>query len=339
MKALVIEAPNIFRLKEVEIPRCSDNEVLIKVAAVGICQSDIDLYKGEHPNWALPRIPGHEISGVIAQLGSEVRNILLGQRVVVDPVITCGRCIFCKNNELGCIEGGLIGGTTDGGLQEYISVDSKNVIPIPDYLPLEEAAVLEPLACAFTAFNHIKVRPEHTVAVLGPGMGGLCLVQIAKAQGAGKVILTGTRDERLKLGEKLGADITVNVNERNAIQAIRDETGGHGADIVFEAAGNPTSIIQSLDIVKTGGKIVLYGAPITLIDGFDIRKVNVKNLTLISGVGPWNAFESAIVLAAKKKVLLNEMITHKFRAIDAEQAYRMVGDRKNGIFKAILTWD
>jgi L-iditol 2-dehydrogenase len=340
IKAFLIDRYEHLIQIEKEKPSPGKKEVLIKVNTVGVCQTDMELFSGkmQSPGWQPPRIPGHEFSGVIAEIGNDVTGISVGDRVAVDPVVTCGECVYCRRGELGCLCGSLIGGSCDGALQEYVAVPAKNIIKIPDEMVFEEAALLEPVSCCYTAFYNIDVRPEHTVAILGPGMGGIILAQMCKTAGA-RVILTGTRPERLELGIRFGADIAVNIREQDPLEVIMKETGGFGADIVFECSASPDGVRSTVNITRMGGTIVLYSSPILPVDGFNFSRINTQNLKLVSGIGPWKASEGALSLIRQGKVRPSEMITHRFPAEKAVEVYDMVYHRKGGIFKAVLQWE
>jgi L-gulonate 5-dehydrogenase len=339
MKAIVATEPNKLELQERDIPVAGDGQVVIKVAAVGICQTDLDVLGGkrQEKEWQPPRVLGHEICGVIFQTGDNVTSVKKGQRVVVDPVISCGECYYCKKGVLGCIDGRLIGGSTDGGLQEYVCVPAKNAVPLPDSIPTEQAAFLEPFACVLTAFRKVKVLPGDTVVVNGPGIGGLCFTQLSKNCGA-RVVLIGTRDQRLQLGKKLGADVTINIKNENAIERVLKETDGRGADIYFEASGNSGVIDAAMDMTRIAGNIVAYGVPFNKIEGFDLQKLILKDQAIMSGAGPWRTFGDAVKLVEEGKVVLKDFLTHTFRAEETEAAFDMIKKRQPGFIKAVVKW-
>jgi 2-desacetyl-2-hydroxyethyl bacteriochlorophyllide A dehydrogenase len=339
LKAIVLVSPGVFKQEEREKPKPGQNQVLIKVFAVGVCQTDIDIYVGKRndPGWQPPRVIGHEISGTVYETGPGVTGLKTGQPVVIDPVVTCGCCWFCQHGLL-CPNGGLIGGSIDGGLQEFIVVPAENVVPVPETLSLEEAAIIEPLACVLTAYKKVNILHGDTVAVVGPGIGGLCFTQLAKNSGAQKVILIGAKENRLALGKKLGADKIVNIKNQDPVQTVMSETNDIGADVVFEVTGNQESIRNTLSMVRPSGSIVAYGIPLELVNNFDLQKLILKDLTLHSGVGPWQTFVDSVRLVETGKVKMKEMLTHRFGVDDIDRVINMVRNRKDDIIKAIVKW-
>lgn len=339
MKAIVAAAVDRLEMRQREMPVAGDDEVILKVAATGLCQTDLDVLEGrrKETDWQPPRVLGHEICGVVYAVGGGVTNVRAGQRVVVDPVMACGQCFYCKKGVLGCQSGRLIGGSIDGGLQEYVRIPAKNAVPIPDSIPSELAAFLEPFACVLTAFGKASPGPGDTVVVNGPGIGGLCFVQLCKSRGA-RVILVGTKDERLQLGKKLGADATVNINRENPLDAVLAETGGRGADVFFEASGNGKVLDGAMNMTRIAGTIVAYGVPTQPVEAFDLQKLVLKDLALLSGAGPWRTFPEAVSLVAAGKVALDDFLTHTFRPEQAEEAFALLKERRPGLIKAVIRW-
>ncbi|HHY83328.1 MAG TPA: alcohol dehydrogenase catalytic domain-containing protein [Clostridiales bacterium] len=338
MKAYVAVSPNKIAFQERNMPVAGEGQVVIKVAAVGVCQTDLDVLEGKRTekDWQPPRVLGHEISGVVYQTGKGVENVKAGQHVVVNPVISCGDCFYCKKGTLGCVNGRLIGGSTDGGMQEYLCIPAKNAVPVPDSIPFEVAAIIEPFACVLTAFRKVTIMPGDTVVVAGPGIGGLCFTQLSKSCGA-KVILLGTRDERLNLGKKLGADVTVNINKEKALDVVLSETNGFGADVFFEASGNGSVIDDAMNMTRGSGSIVAYGIPFGLI-GFDLQKLILKDQAIISGAGPWQTFEEAVKLIDEGKVVLSDFVTHIRSMNEIEDVISMVKTRQSNLIKAVVKW-
>ena len=339
MKAIVAVDVNRLEMREREIPSPGPEQILLKVAATGLCQTDLDVLQGHRhePDWQPPRVLGHEISGTVCQMGAGVTGLASGQRVVINPVVSCGECFYCKKGVLGCEHGRLIGGSTDGGLQEYVCVPAKNAVPIPEGVPFEMAAFLEPFACVLTAFRKAVPSPGDTVVISGPGIGGLCFVQLCKSRGA-RVILTGTKDERLALGRKLGADITVNILREDALDLVLRETGGRGADIAFEASGSAKAFPAIQDMTRTAGTIVVYGVSSQPLERFDLLKLVLKDHAVLSGAGPWQTFPQAVELVARGKVILDPFLTHTFAPEQAEEAFALLKARVPGLIKAVIRW-
>jgi len=235
--------PGNVELRDVDVPKIAPDEVLIEVKRSGICGTDIHIYH-DSAFYTPPVVLGHEYSGVIAQIGSEVSDFNVGERVTSPATIPCGTCFMCKINRPNrCIgeQKRILGShKADGTFTKYVAVPSRILHKIPDALSFDEAAVVEPAACAIHNVSEIVgVNPGDIVVILGPGPMGLLSLQVAKISGAEKVVITGVGadKDRLRLAERLGADITINVEEEDAVEIVKSITDGLGADVVIEASG------------------------------------------------------------------------------------------------------
>ena len=340
MKAAVLVSTNKIEIIDREIPKPKKGEVQVKVHTVAICGTDVHIFQGYsigafHPK--LPLVLGHELSGTVTALGDGVTKIHIGERCVVEANIGCGRCELCrKGSYCFCNNVQVISIHCDGGFSEYMVVPEDKVYPIPDTYSWEPAALTEPLAMAMLTFLDCSVTPRDYVAALGCGMGGFALAALARMSGAEKVIMTGTRDERLLVGKKVGADITINAKREDVINRVLEETKGQGADVVYEAAGVPETVIQTVKVARKTGKIGIYGVPVKPVDGFDFGEFLCKALKLISASGSPRAFPNAISVASSGKVDLKPVITHRFRFEDIQKAMEIVRDRKDGVIKALV---
>lgn len=343
MKAMIWKGQRRFTLEQRPRPRAGKGEAVVRVAYVGICGTDMGIYaeKKEHGSrFSPPRVLGHEISGTVVALGAETGDFALDQKVVINPVVNCEKCYFCLTGRPQLCEdsSALRGADLDGGLQEYILVPTTKIIAVPDNISLDEACLTEPLTCVLQAASFVDINPGDYIIVLGCGLGGLYFVQLAKIMRAGLVIFTGTRKERLRMGEKMGADITINAKEKDVVDIVMDKTGGKGAEIVFEAAGVPQTIQQSIQVVRRGGHIVIYGAPVECVNSMDFRQFNIKGLSMYGGVGPGPnpLFERAIKLISSGKIQAKEAITHEFRLTDTPKAFELVEKRREGVIRALI---
>ncbi len=340
MKSAVLVSPNKIEIIEREIPKPRRGEVQIKVHTVAICGTDAHIFQGYsigafHPK--LPLILGHELSGTVSALGDGATKVRIGERCVVEANIGCGRCELCrKGSYCFCDNVQVISIHCDGGFSEYMVVPEDKVYTIPDTLDWEVAALTEPLAMGMLTFLDCPVTPGDYVAVLGSGMGGFALAALARMSGAEKVIMTGTRDERLAVGIKVGADVVINAKREDVIKRVREETNGQGADVVYEAAGVPDTVIQTIKVARKTGKIGIYGIPVQPVDGFDIGEFLCKALKLISATGSPRAFPNAISVASSGKVNLRPVITHRFKFEDIQKAMETVRERKDGVIKALV---
>lgn len=336
MKAVVKVKPKPgVEIREVKKPEPETNEVLVEVQAAGICGSDlhIDEWTGWGYEWLhLPLVLGHEFSGSIVEVGDDVESLQIGDRVTATPHIYCGKCYYCQSGLFNlCEKGALkIGFTRDGAFAEYISVPAESVYKLPENLSFEVAALTEPLCVALHATEIAKVESADNVAVLGPGPIGLLTLQATRIAGAARVIITGigADRDRLALAKKLGADITVNVEEEDPVAEAKKITDGLGVDVVFEASGIPAAFKQGLQMVRKDGKIVLIGLSERLMEA-PISNV-VRRQVIIRGSFNYipRTWRKAIALHSTKQLNLEPLITHKIPLQNIENGFQLARAKK-----------
>lgn len=254
MKALVIKAPGEASLIEMEKPQIDPEDVLIRSRAVGICGSDVELYRGIRPTgfYRYSVVPGHEWAGEIVAVGERVRNLAPGDKVVAEGFLFCGRCRNCRMGLTNLCEAGYdeIGFTRPGGMAEYVAVPARLVHKLPPESSLEEAALLEPTAVVAHGFLRAQPLAGATVVVVGDGNIGLLAVQVAKLFSPTLLVLLGSRDERLQVGQRLGATHTLNVRNSAPQPLIDSLTNAQGADLVFEGGNRPAGVEQSINLAR-----------------------------------------------------------------------------------------
>ena len=332
MRAIVYEGPGRLVVKDVPEPQVGPKDVLIKVRAAGICGSDLEMAHGNRPSVIPPRIPGHEVSGDIIEVGGQAARFDISDRVVVEPIISCGECFNCIVGRYNvCKDLKFIGVHTDGAFAEFLAVPESRVYKVPDGFSYEEAAVLEPTAVGVHIVSRAKVSLGDTVVILGAGPMGVQIAQLTRSAGAGYVIVTDVLDYRLDLAKKLAADFVVNSAEEDVVECVSQVTGGEGADVVIEAVGKSETILQTMDLVRVGGRILVGGLSVerfvTDPPTFWMRQL-LKEVTVETSrsyaAGNWNA---AIRLASRGAINCGALVTHTFPLEDALRAYE-VSDRK-----------
>ena len=262
MKALKLVAPGTMEVQEVEIPSCEAGDVLIKVAYAGICGTDLHAYQGEYSRTKFPVVLGHELSGVIAQVGEGVTRFKPGDRVTCESTYKpCGSCRYCKKQEYNlCANRIGIGTNKDGAFAEYMTMQADRVWKLPDNVSLRSAAISEPLACGTHAVMEIgKVEPGETVVVFGAGAIGLMVAQVAVAVGATVVLAGLTIDEpRFAIARDMGVQHTVDQSKEDLVETVMAITDG-GADAAFECSGALPAFGKAFDVLRKGGRIVQMG--------------------------------------------------------------------------------
>jgi L-iditol 2-dehydrogenase len=258
MKTSRLHGPRDMRWEDVPEPMINQDEVLIRVRAMGVCGSDLHIYTGDRPV-PYPRILGHEFAGNIAQVGANVSHLRIGQRVTAEPNFWCGRCVYCQAGRQNlCVNRVGLAVNVDGCQAEYVKVPAQFVWPLPDNMTFVQGAMVEPLMVSLHAIKRSRAQLGNTVTILGCGTIGLMALLCAKAAGC-RIFAVDVIPEKLDLARRLGANEVINGLETDAVEAVKRATEGLGADIVIEAAGFPATVEQSLVMVRQAGRIILIG--------------------------------------------------------------------------------
>ncbi|MEK7405616.1 MAG: alcohol dehydrogenase catalytic domain-containing protein [Acidobacteriota bacterium] len=311
------------------------DDVRIRVTAAGVCGTDVHIVQGRVRFVDPPLVLGHEFAGVVEECGPAVTRIRPGDRVKCDSVCGCGACAWCAAGATQfCASGSEFGITRDGGWADWVVAPERNLHALPDAIPDEVAAIMD--VEVFGALRKPGICPGDTVAVFGPGPAGLIALQAARAMGAGTVILCGTRPERLQVGAELGASHAIDINRQNPVEFIRGITGGNGADLVFEAAGNRKSVLDSLEAVRPQGKVVLYGVHGSPVPDLPLDRIVLKDLLVYGALTNRTGWGELMAMVADGSINLARIITHAFPLEQTAAAYAASSDRSSGCLKAVL---
>jgi threonine dehydrogenase-like Zn-dependent dehydrogenase len=356
MKAWVLGDPGQLSLTEKPVPVPGHAEVLVRIDAVAICATDLEniqygppaMVEGGLPfnkNWT----PGHEYMGTVVALGPAVDEYRIGQRVTVEIHAGCGQCKRCRQGMYtSCHNYGLNYGdvnkghrangfTTDGGFCEYQVNNINTLVAIPDTMSDEEATLVVTAGTAMYGLTELGgLVAGESVVVTGPGPIGLLGVAVAKALGAQPVILTGTRDNRLKTGLELGADHVVNVTRENVVDAVRRLNGGRGIDYVLECSGAPNAVNEAIRMVNRGGKVCLAAFPHEEVP-VDISHIVRNNIYLygIRGEGR-SATHRAEAFMSQKRFDATKIHTHTFALEDLPTALKYARERIDDAIKVVV---
>ncbi len=347
MKAAVLLGPGRLAVREVPVPKPGQGEVLIRVRACAICGTDPKIvahgWPGQPPYGQF--VPGHEYTGEVVALGPDVDELGVGDRVAVEPHKGCGRCDNCiKGMYTICLNYGRkekghrhLGFTSNGGYAEYAVAHVNALHKVPDTVGFEEATLATTAGTAIYGIERAGwIAPGDRVVVVGPGPIGLVAVQVARASGAARVVLVGTREERLKAGRDCGADATVNVNADGAVTAIKEALGGYGADLVIESAGTPAGAELSLDLARKGGRIALLGI-FSEKASLDMNKIVQGNLTVVGGKAEgMRACARALSLIERGLVSGKHILTHRYELDQIEEAFSVYSGRTGGAIKVVV---
>ncbi len=289
MKAARFYAPGKIKLEDVSIPKIGSEEILVKVEVALTCGTDVKMYRRGHPKVTPPITLGHEFSGIVTESGKMVnQKFKPGERVSVANSAPCNSCFFCKSRKPNLCEHlseTLIGFSVNGAYAEYIrvpaSIVKQNTYVISSNVSFEEAALLEPLACAINGIDAANVNLGDTVLIIGSGPIGLMHLQLAKLKGASKLIVSDTQAERLKIASNMGADFVINASLEDQVGRVKELTGGLGADVVIEAVGLPQTWELAFQMARKAGTILFFGGcPADTKISFEAERIHYEDLTL-----------------------------------------------------------
>jgi (R,R)-butanediol dehydrogenase / meso-butanediol dehydrogenase / diacetyl reductase len=323
MQAAVYCGREDIQVRQVPEPRIADDEVLLRVRSSGICGTDMQIYSGKHPRARAPLVPGHEILGRIEETGRAVESGWKpGMRVAVYPLISCGHCGPCREgNAHVCEKLGLVGIDRDGGFAQFVKVSPHQLIPIPDQVSDDQAAVIEPLAVAVHAVHDSGFRVGDTVLVTGGGPIGLLLAQTLRAGGARDIVISEVKDFRRELAGHMGFP-AFDPGAESAPHALERLIGAPGVDIVFEATGHPTAYRDAVQCCKVRGEISFVGIPKTPPE-VDILGIVYKELRATSArVYRFRDYYGAIALLSRGTLDVLPLITDRIPLREAPLAYR-----------------
>jgi len=318
-----------------EIPPLQAHQVMIRIAASCICGSDLHIFKDKHPAVRLPVTIGHEFSGTVEAVGSEVSSVKVGQRVTVEPVIACGTCDACRHGDYGYCENiSFTYRQGDGAMALYFVGDEQRVFPLPDEISFLEGALTEPMAVALHAVRRARVTLGDRVVVIGAGAIGILVAAICRRLGASEVVISDLSPSRLHMAEELGATRTVCAAEEDVVQVVQSISKGKGFEKAFECVGREQTLNQAIAAVKTNGLVTNVG----IFEKPDIHLnaavlVN-KELRLQGSQGYCWDFEGAISLLRELKP--ERLITHRFALEELQEAFQTALDPASGAIKVCV---
>ena len=331
MKAVrLTEVRHPLQLQNIPIPIIGENDVLVRVKAAGICHTDVHYRAGKSPLHPLPRTLGHEIAGIVENVGNHVTTIKVGDCVCVHYVLSCGTCYYCNTgNDQFCIRGSMIGRYADGGYAEYVSVPQRNLVSLPDEIPFEQGAILMcSSSTALHALGKSRLQAGETVAIFGVGGLGISAVQLAYAFGALDVYAVDINADKLRLAEKYGA-IPVNAMSNDPVSEIRSHTHGKGVDVAIEMIGLPQVMKQAVQSLAAMGRAVIVGITERPLEIDTYRELLGKEAEII-GTNDHLLQELPLLLqlVRRGKLKLSDAITHTV-PLDADAINQALDNLEN----------
>jgi 2-desacetyl-2-hydroxyethyl bacteriochlorophyllide A dehydrogenase len=335
-----VTAPGKVEFREKSLLKLSPKGVLIKVKATAICGSDLHIFKGKHPAAPLPVAIGHELSGVVLRTGNSVSKVKEGDRVVVEPVIVCGECYFCRRGEYHlCMNISFQYRKGQGGFTPYFVAEEDWVHPLPEDVSFEEGALVEPLSVAIHAVKKGNLRFGQSIAIFGAGAVGLLVLVLSRLAGAGEVFVVDVQEHRLRKAREFGAFETFDNSTEGAVERIFERTSQLGVDRSFEAVGLEGTLVQSLKVLKKGGATILVG----IFENPEVRiPANIfvqREISLTGSQGYCWDFQTALKMLERGKVKLKEIITHVLPLSSLQEALELLMDPKSKATKVIIKAD
>ncbi len=347
MKAITVYGPHDARMETVKKPRAVGDMVVAKVCRTGVCATDQSIYTGESSFIRSGEIKypvrfGHEWAGIVEAIGPDVKNIRVGDRVYGDNFVTCGECEACKKGDyMSCPSIRSVGtvNTWDGCYAEYMQMPERHVYKLPDELSMDEGALIEPASIAYDAFRGVTLTEKDTAVVYGTGAIGMVAVWLAKYYGAGRVILVGRSDDKLKVGLKIGADIVINGKTENSVERIKELTGGKGAELVVETSGSASALRDSIATCARYARISVVSFYERDVDGLPIDSLVLGCLSMVGAAGRYGNAPAVCEIMKKNKIKLTPIFTHHIPFDNALDIFENEDKYHNEKIKAMIAFD
>ncbi len=305
-----------FETREMAGHKLAAGEVRLKVAACGVCGTDVHIYHGDKGSAEVvpPVVLGHELAGTVVEVGTDVKKLKVGDRVAVDPNSYCGACHYCRiGKKQLCTHLYAVGVNRDGGFAEYCHVPEEQCYLLAENIPLEYGAMAEPLACCIHGIDRAEIRLGDTVLVIGGGAIGLMMAQLAKLSGASMVIVSEPVELRRKIALQIGADAVIDPVNEDLKSRISELTGIDGTDVVIECVGNTVATAQAFEATKRGTTVLLFSVPKAgAIHSLSLEQVYQKELKIIGSMINPDTHQRAVDMINNGLIQLAPIITHRF---------------------------
>lgn len=336
MKAAVLRKPYEIKIEDVPKPEIHDGEALVRVKSVGICGTDVLVFKGLYKN-KFPIIPGHEFSGIVEEIRGGTRGIKAGDKVYSKGSWGCGKCEFCLSGRQAlCKDRVMLGVSANGCMAEYVKVDSSVLYPLSDEVSFDDAQSIVSISCAINLTTKLKYKLGMNVVVMGPGHNGLIIMQVLRHIGADNiVVIGGSRESRIKLASDLGANLALSGKDPGLMEKIK-KLMPDGPDVVIESTGSAQAINQAVSIVKTGGTVMAYSIYPGPLENFQINELYNKDISIFGVKGAGNYYEDAERLLQKKAIQIKPIISHNFSLDETQRAFEVMADKTSDAIRVVI---
>ena len=329
--------------REIPMPVCGDDDVVIRIEYMGICGSDLFFF-GDHNHeiadglYQLPIQLGHECAGEVIEAGRNVSTLKPGDKVAVEPGVPCGKCAFCQSGRYNlCPDVKFMAAPpfVNAAMNRYIAHPAKMAFKLPDNVDTRAGALIEPLAIGIHSTGRAGIGLGNTVAIIGSGCIGLTILMAAKARGASTVIMIDVFDNRLEKAKQLGADYVINSRSEDPAARIAEILGGDMPEIVCEAAGRPETVVLATELVRRGGTLLQVGS-VNAPTSLQLYKLTEKEVNIVFSFRYANMYPTAIRAVASGKIDINRLATDEFTFEDAQNAFEQSEHNKQSIVKAVI---
>jgi L-iditol 2-dehydrogenase len=341
MQALLLTKYRELTLTNCERPIVGPNDVLVRVAACGICGSDVHGYDGSSGRRVPPIIMGHEAAGLVAEVGAAVDRVRVGDRVTFDSTISCGQCDACRRGAVNLCENRRVLGVScgdyrqHGAFAEFVVVPQHIIYALPAGMPLEHAAMIEPVSVAVHAVKRLEIERGERAAVIGSGMIGLLVIQALREAGCVDVVAIDVDDGRLALAQELGASEAVNSGSGDAVSHVLSLTDGEGVHVAVEVVGNAAAFSTAVGCVRRGGRVGLVGNLAAEVP-FPLQAVVTRELTLVGSCASAGEYARAIELVASGAIRVDRLISAVAPLAEGPRWFERLYAREPGLMKVIL---
>lgn len=339
MKAIQIVKPGELRIIDMEKPHIDEkNNILIKMRAAGICGSDVGIYHGTNAAATYPRVIGHEMVGVVEEIGSNVKKLKVGDRIIVNQVVSCGECYPCSHNRGNvCDHLEVRGVHRDGGYREYMAVPEEDCYILPDNLSDADSVMIEPTTIAIQSLSRAEIEDDDVIFIIGCGALGSSILRIARLTNA-KIIVGDIVDDKLNDALKNGAHYAVNLSHEDFEEKVKEYSNGRGPTVTIDAACTKDSLMNAIKVTGNAGRVITMGFSITPteVNQFLItsKELDVRGSRLQN-----KKFGEAIKLINEGKIDLSGAVSHTFNYLDAQRAFDFIDSKDYSIRKIALLFD
>lgn len=341
MNAAIMDEPLSIEVRQVDIPVPKDNEALVKVHCIGVCGSDVHYYEhGKIGRYVVqaPIVLGHELAGEVVEVGKSVTNVAVGDRVAVEPGVTCGSCDYCKSGRYNLCPDVVFLATppVDGAWADYIVMPSDYLFKLPDTMSYEEGALLEPLSVGFHAMLRGRVKPFDRLLITGLGPIGLLAGQAAKLFGVSEIYGTDVVPFRRELARRMGFTEVLDPAGEDVGKRLAELTGGAGITLVVESSGNARAMADTIKLVRRGGRIVFVGLPADGAIPMDMGQLIDGEIDAYGVFRYANTYPAAIQALERSSVDIRSIITHRYALADIKEAVETARTQKDTSIKVMI---